>query len=181
MKCIVLIISITISLQSCMSYKDMFSIIPEQTAGEIPLKANKITIKNSNTIEQNYNNSYKVALSQNYRIEANNKEMGYISASKKDEGDTYIRLNVTCNNDSIAVTSEWKAGNQSSIMASALGGITVNPDWENAQWNKRADKSSLSFAKAVLFSKELGNNLIYTTPQTNQIKPIDKRADPLYY
>jgi len=49
------------------------------------------------------------------------------------------------------VTSEWKAGMESTIYASALSGVTINPDWENAQWNKRADKSSISFAKAVLF------------------------------
>ena len=165
MKRIVLFIFIFISLQSCMSYKEMFTIIPEQTAGEIPVGANKITIKNNNLLEENYLKSFKIALSQNYRIEASNKELGYVSASKKDEGDTYVRLNIICGNDSVMVTSEWKAGMESTIYASALSGVTINPDWENAQWNKRADKSSISFAKAVLFSKEISSDLIYQVPK----------------
>ena len=79
---IVLFISITISLQSCMSYKDMFQVIPEQTAEEIPLKAAKIIIKNSVAIEENYNQSFKILLAQDYKIENSNKEMGYISPQK---------------------------------------------------------------------------------------------------
>jgi hypothetical protein len=163
MKKSVLFVSIAICLQSCYSYRDIFQVIPEGTANEIPLNAKKVIIKNDNTLEDNYNKSYKVLLSQDYMIEKDNKDMGYISASKKDFGDTYVRLNVTCSNGSIAVTSQWKAGSQTSIMASALTGMTVNYDWENAQWNKRADKPSIAFAKAVIFSKELSNNLDYMT------------------
>lgn len=181
MKYIILIISITINLQSCMSYKDMFTVIPEQTASEIPLNANKIIIKNENALMGNYNNSYKVLLSQNYRIENDNKEMGYISASKKDAGDTHVRLNITCGNGSVTVTSEWKPGSQTSIVTGAMVGFTPVYDWENAQWNKRADKPSISFAKAVMFSKELSETLIYVVNKPDQIKPIDKKADPLYY
>ncbi len=164
MKWIVLIISATISLQSCMSYKELFTIIPEQTANEIPLNAYKIIIKNDSTLEENYNNSYKILLAQDYRIENNNKEMGDISASKKDIHDTYVRLNVTCSKGSITVTSEWKAGQESAIMTAAMTGITVNYGWENAKWIKRADRQSIAFAKAVSFSKELSKTLVYKLP-----------------
>lgn len=163
MKRSILFISIAISLQSCMSYKDLFQIIPEQTAEEIPLNAKKIIIGNTATIEENYNQCYKVLLTQDYRIENSNKEMGYISASKKDYGDTNVRLNVVCKNNEITVTSEWKAGNTSAMMTTAMTGMAVNYDWEKAQWNKRADKPSVSFAKAVTFSKELSKNLSYIT------------------
>lgn len=160
---IVLFISITISLQSCMSYKDMFQVIPEQTAEEIPLKAAKIIIKNSVAIEENYNQSFKILLAQDYKIENSNKEMSYISASKMDLGDTNVRLNVVCKDKEINATSEWKAGQSSAMMATAMTGITINYGWENAKWYKRADKPSIAFAKAVTFSKELSQNLKYIT------------------
>jgi hypothetical protein len=62
------------------------------------------------------------------------------------------------------VTSEWKPGNESVALSSAIAGRTMNFDWEKAQWNKKVDKSSVAFAKAVTFSKELSNNLVYKTP-----------------
>jgi hypothetical protein len=129
---------------------------------------------------ENYTKSYQCLLTNDYRIEKDNKEMGYISASKMDIGDTNVRLNIVCNNNQITVTSEWKAGTNSEIFTSALSGINVHSDWSNAIWTKHYDKPNIAFAKAVAFSKELSENLIYLTSKSSSPKPIDKKADPLY-
>ncbi|MFW6273039.1 MAG: hypothetical protein ACOC2U_04605, partial [bacterium] len=71
-----LFISITLSFYSCMTYQSMTQVIPEETAEEIPLKANKIIISNNQTLTENYNQSFKTLLNQEYRIENDNKEMG---------------------------------------------------------------------------------------------------------
>lgn len=184
MKKLSFILFSVIILHSCMSYNSMLSIIPEQTASEIPLNAEKILIENSNLLNDNYLLSYKTLLKQDFKIENDNKELGYISASKKVEGDTNIRLNIVCENNTIQITSEWKPGAQTSIATAAMTGINVsNYDWQNAKWNKKADKSSLAFAKTVLFAKEISNVLIYKGQNLElpaKKQEVDKFADPIY-
>jgi hypothetical protein len=166
--------------QSCMSYQSMQQVIPPEMAGEIPLRANKIIITNSQTQDENFRQGYKILLAQDYRIENDNSEMGYISASKKDFGDTHVRLNVVCEENEIQVTSEWMPGNQSAMAASVFAGVNSQINWENAQWNKKADKPSVAFANAVLFSKEISNDLKYITHEKTPAEKTDRRDDPIY-
>lgn len=73
-------------------------------------------------------------MSQNYRIDNDNKEMGYILDSKQDIGETQVRLNVVCENNSIRITGEWTAGTQTALMMGAMSGLTAgNFSWYNAQ------------------------------------------------
>jgi hypothetical protein len=163
-----------------MSYKTIYTIIPESTANEIPLTANKIIIANSNTLLDNYKASYKTLLSQNYRIDKDNKEMGYISASKQDIGDTQVRLNIVCENNAVKITSEWTAGTQTALMMGAMSGMTApNFSWYNAQWNKKSDKSTVAFADAVKIAKALGGKIEYETSKPTSKKP-DRYSDPIY-
>ncbi|TDN99993.1 hypothetical protein [Sunxiuqinia elliptica] len=180
MKKLILISIVAFALQSCMSYKTIYTIIPENTANEIPLTANKILIENDNSLSENYQRSYKTLLSQNYRIDNDNKEMGYILASKQDIGDTQVRLNIACEDKSIKITSEWTAGTQTALMMGAMSGLaTPSMSWYNAQWNAKSDKSTIAFANAVKFAKELNSELKYET-----VNPISKAAskhpDPIY-
>lgn len=175
-----LFISIALSFYSCMSYQSMFQVIPEETAEEIPLKADKIIISNNQSLNENYKQAFKTLLSQDYRIESDNKEMGYISASKKDIGDTHVRLNVVCEEKEIQVTSEWMPGNQTAMSLSVFTGVNAQINWENAQWNKKADKPSVAFANAVLFSKEISNDLEYIAPKETPKEKVNRRDDPIY-
>jgi hypothetical protein len=164
MKTFIASIIFILFLQSCMSSRDLYTIIPEQSAVEIPIKANKIIINNAHSIYENYDNSYKIILAQDYKIEKDNKEQGYVLAYKKAEGDTYVRLNISCSEGVIYVTSEWKAGSESEIFAQALSGLIVESEWENAQWNKSGDKSSVAFANAVKFAQLIPGAISYITP-----------------
>lgn len=166
-----------------MSYKTIYSIIPESTTNEIPLSANKIIINNNSPLSENYTKSYKTLLSQDYRIENDNKEMGYILASKQDIGDTQVRLNVRCEDSLIQITSEWTAGTQTALMMNAMSGVSAgggNFSWYNAQWNKRSDKSSVAFANAVKVATAIGGNLTYLTKELTTNKSQDKNTDPIY-
>ena len=173
----VLIFVIILLITSCAASKNMLIIIPQDTLDEIPMNTTKVIVTNDQSLIENYNKSYQVLLINDYRIENDNKEMGYISASKMDIGDTNVRLNVVCNNNQIAVTSEWKAGTNSEIWATAVSGIPVDSDWNNAVWTKQYNKPNVAFAKAVQFAKEMGTKISYITPEK---KPIDKNGDPLY-
>lgn len=180
MKQYILALYSAFALYSCMSYTTIYSIIPENTANEIPLTANKILIENSKSLSENYQMSYKTLLSQNYRIDKDNKEMGYILASKKDIGDTEVRINLVCEDKSIKITSEWTAGTQTALMMSAMSGLTTpSLSWENAQWNKKSDKSTVAFANAVKVAKALSNELKYETSKP-VLKKVDKYSDPIY-
>lgn len=180
MKRFILILLFAIGVQSCMSFKNIYTIISEDTADKIPLTANKILIEDSLSLIENYQKSYKTLLSQNYRIDSDNKEMGYILASKKDIGDTEVRLNIVCEDKSIKVTCEWRAGTQTALMMNAMSGLMVPTlSWENAQWNKQSDKPTVAFANAVKFAKIISNELKYET--LKQTKPFEgKHPDPIY-
>ncbi len=183
MKKSALILFVAILLQSCMSYKTIYTIIPESTTNEIPLTANKITIENNSSSSENYTKSYKTLLSQDYRIDNDNKEMGYILASKQDIGDTQVRLNVRCDDSLVQITSEWTAGTQTALMMNAMSGVSTgggNFSWYNAQWNKKSDKSSVAFANAVKVAKAIGGTITYTTTKTVANKIEDKNTDPVY-
>jgi hypothetical protein len=184
MRAIIVISAASILCVSCMSYSALFQIIPQPAAEEIPLGAKKILIHSSESTTANFNKCYKALLSQDYRIENDNKEMGYISASKSDIGDTFVRLNITCSDTLISVTSEWKAGSTSAMTAQAMTGMVVAFDWEKAQWNKRADKSSVAFANAVSFCKQISSNLNYfpsSKPVSNSPASADRFRDPVYF
>lgn len=180
MKRSILIFLIAVGFQSCMSYKTIYSIIPENTANQIPLTANKIIVENNNLLSENYQKSYKTLLSQNYRIDNDNKEMGYILASKQDIGDTQVRLNVVCEDNSVKITSEWTAGTQTALMMGAISGLAApSMSWYNAQWNKKSDKPTVAFANAVKVARELGNVLEYETVKPEK-KESSKFSDPIY-
>ena len=161
MKTYIISIILILFLQSCMSTRDLYTIIPEQSAIEIPIKANKIIINTAHSSYENFDNSYKIILDQDYKIEKDNKEQGYILAYKKAEGDTYVRLNISCSVGTIAITSEWKAGTNSEIMVQVFSGLTMKSEWENAQWNKSNDKSSVAFANAVKFAQLIPGDISY--------------------
>lgn len=176
----ILIIIAAFFLSSCMSYQSIYSIIPENTANAIPLTANKIIVKNNNSLSENYTKSYKSLLAQNYRIDNDNKEMGYILASKKDIGDTEVRLNMVCEDNSIKITSEWTAGTQTAILMGAISGMTApQMTWYNAQWNRKSDKSTVAFANAVKVANILGDELTFETLKQTQ-KSWTKESDPIY-
>jgi len=180
MKKILIISIIALIIQSCVSYKAIYSIIPENIANEIPLTANKILIENNTSLSENYKKSYKTLLSQNYRIDNDNKEMGYILASKQDIGDTQVRLNIVCGDNSIKITSEWTAGTQSALMMNAMSGLAApSMSWYNAQWNKKSDKSTVAFADAVKIAKVLSDKLIYETAKPIK-KDNNKLSNPIY-
>lgn len=162
MKKLILILIIAATFSSCMSFTEIYKVIPENTVNEIPLKANRITITNDLSLSDNYNVSYKTLLSNDYKIDNDNKEMGYILASKQDIGDTYVRLNFVCNDNSIKITSEWTAGTQTSLMMGAMTGITPsNFTWYQAEWNKSSDKPTIAFANAVKVAKQISPNIEY--------------------
>jgi len=158
------ILALCILCTSCMSTSMFTTIISEDDINQIPINANKIIVQNSIDQASNYTQSYKALLAQDYHIEFDNKEQGYISASKQDIKDTYVRLNITCLQKSISITSEWKAGSQSEMMAQAISGVTLRSTWQNAKWTKTSDKQSVSFANAVKFSKALEGEIKYITP-----------------
>lgn len=171
---------IVVLFNSCMSYTTIFTIIPENEANEIPLGANKIVIENGNTLAKNYQISYKSILAQSYKIEKDNSEMGYILASKQDIGDTQVRLNLVCDDNSIKITTEWTAGTQTALMMGAISGMTApNFSWYNAQWNKKSDKSTVAFANAVKVAKMISDNLKYETENISP-KAMNKNDDPIY-
>jgi hypothetical protein len=172
-----LVFAILLTSTSCMSYNQLFTIIPEKTAQEIPLKSDKVIVTNAATLSQNYQNAYKALLNLDYRIENDNKEMGYITASKMDLGDTNVRLNIVTSDGKITITSEWKPGNTSNTYADALVGFHTAYDWDRACWNKRSDKPSVAFAKAVELAGHLDGAIKYQHPVIQITKPD---SDPLY-
>jgi hypothetical protein len=161
MKAIVYLLICIFVLTSCAASKTMQSIIPQNTINEIPLNASKIIVINNTSIEQNFNIVYKNLLSNDYKIEKDNKEMGYILASASDYGDTQVRLNIVCEDNKISITSEWKPGMNSVIFASSLSGVNITSDWNKAQWTKHYDKPNIAFARSVNFAKLLNAKITY--------------------
>jgi hypothetical protein len=139
----------------------MLTIIPQKTIDEIPINSSKIIAINNKPGITNYNDSYKYLLSNDYKIESDNKEMGYILASKMDVGDTNVRLNIVCSDNQILITCEWKPGMNSTLMASSFSGTNITSDWNNAKWTKQYDKPNIAFAKAAQFAEASSIQIIY--------------------
>ncbi|MDP3003166.1 MAG: hypothetical protein Q8N38_08565 [Bacteroidales bacterium] len=156
----VLFILVLVILQACVPYSDLAKTMPGNTSEEIPLNAYKIIVTNDSTLFDNYTKCYTILVSHDFRIESDNKEMGYILASKKYD-DTSVRMNIKCDNNSIAITGEWKLGSKTANTTSYLLSTNITYDWERAQWNKKADFPSATFSKMVQFALDLGDSLMY--------------------
>jgi hypothetical protein len=151
---------LVVLLHSCVSYTKVAQTMPEDMAEKIPLNAYKIIIQNDSNLNANYTKCYKALLSHDFIIENENKEMGYILATKK-YGDTNFRIKVQCDNKSIAVTGDYKLGTKTANQTSYILSSTVTYDWEKSFWTKKADYPSAAFAKLVNFAMEMGGRIIY--------------------
>lgn len=147
---------------SCSSYKSLTSIIPISDINMIPKNSNKIIINSDFVLIDNYNNCYKTLLNQDYIIEKENRDMGFIVANKNETGDTKVKIVVVCEDFCIKIRGEWSAGTKTALLMSAMSGLnTPSLTWYDAYWTKRGDRPGIAFSSCVKFAKSISNNLIY--------------------
>ncbi len=157
-KQIYLFLIIGLIFQSCMSYNQIAAVVPDGSLDLIPKGAKTIIVQNNQTLAANYKASYLALLSQDYKIQKQNPEMGYILATNTAPGDTRVRLNVVCKNESVNISTDWTAGTQTALM---FGGSEAAFSWYPAKWAKNSNKSTVAFVSAVKFAKSINGTIRY--------------------
>ena len=166
----------------CSSVKDIASLSPNSNVNIIPLKANKIIVETNQDATVNFNFCMKSLLNDGYEITTKDRETGYILAEKKGQYDTYIKLNIMLDAETIKIIPMWKPGTSSMFMASAMSGIGgVNAGWEPALWMNNATKLSVAFIEADKVAHLFNGKITYQTPEKTPLeKAFDSVNDPIY-
>ena len=154
----IIILLLTVSMASCMSFQQITDGVPQSTIDSIPKGATKIIVVNSETMQANYSDSYHALLSQDFKIQQSNKEMGYLLATNTAPGDTQVRLNIVCKAGTIIIHTEWTAGTQTGMF---MGHVSAHFSWYPAKWAKTETKSTSAFVSAVKVASELKGTLRY--------------------
>jgi len=152
----IIFISLAIFLTSCMSFNEIAKGTSQSDIDSIPKGATKIIVENDKSMQENYIMSYQTLISQNFKIEKSNKEMGYILANNTEPGDTRMRLNIICKDNTININVDWSAGTQTGAMISAMGMYPGSFTWYHAKWAKNNTKSTTAFLYAFKFAQKLG-------------------------
>lgn len=162
-----IVIFISFILASCVvSYNKFYNIAPPEIVDNIPLGSNKIIVKDTLILIENYNTLYKLFLVNSYNIDKENKDVGYISASSI-YGDAAVRINAVCEDKEISFTAEWMPGSGSTNASSFILGVQMTASWNTAQWHGKDTRSypancSGVYMKMYQFANAFGKELIYT-------------------
>lgn len=166
MKKVIVIFSL-FSLVSCVvSYDTFYKVASPEIVDNIPLGSNKIIVKDTLTLIENYNSLYKLFLVNSFSIDKENKDVGYISASSI-YGDATVRINAVCEDKEISFTAEWKPGSSSTNATSFILGVQMISSWNTAQWHGKDTRSypancSAVYMKMYQFASAFGTELIHT-------------------
>ena len=152
----IIFLLLTVTLTSCMSFQEIAGGLPKTTIDAIPKGATKIIVENNENMQANYKDSYRALLSQDFKIQKSDKEMGYLLATNSAPGDTQVRLNIVCKAGEVIINTEWTAGTQTAMLGFAATGYSASHfSWYPAKWAKNSTKSTSAFVSAVKLASEL--------------------------
>jgi hypothetical protein len=138
--------------------------LDEESLKGIPPKAKVIYVERKDTsIDNYYEEVISILMSRGHRIMREDKERHYITTEGKDVGESTLQrmtLLITENNSIciLKITTEWKAGAEAAGMASAMGGMSIQPEWATASWE--INRLGIAFAESFAIAKAIKDGII---------------------
>lgn len=153
-------------MTSCMgvSHISSSSGLEENSLSQIPKGTKIIYVEKDNAlINEYYEEILNILMSRGHRIMKEDKERHYVTTEGKDVGQSTLQrmtLFITKNNNNciLKITTEWKAGTEATIMATAMSGIPMQSDWATASWE--INRLGMAFAESLAIAKEIKEGTI---------------------
>ncbi len=126
----------------------------------IPKGSKEVIIKGTDG-SQVYAKIIDVLLKRGHRIIKDDKEKLYILTEGKDVGQsTMQRMTIVISSTGEAnIKSEWMPGQDATMGATAMSGLSITPSWSIADYT--TGRPAIAFVEAVVIGKALGGEITY--------------------
>ena len=139
--------------------------VKEDSLTNIPKGAKVVIVEKKNvSADSLYEELVTILLSRGHRLFKDDKERHYLTTEGKDVGQSTLqRMTVVVtgkeNSSQLKITTEWKAGAEASMMATAMSGIPMQSEWAIAMWG--ISRLGIAFAESVAIANEIKNGHIF--------------------